>query len=164
MCYDLLEIKKDVYRYVQEKKKRKRETLILPLIIAYFSYVYTNNAGEEHEKEVLIGETDQLWPIVRHKHIAETINYVINNFNEFVRTNKAAELKNKPKEVVELKEMSEVMRTMPQFQELLNKVILFFSSFFFSLLGLFFRSTFLNSPHTHARNSTLFTSTWQINA
>ena len=105
-------------------------------------YVYTNNAGEEHEKEVLIGETDQLWPIVRHwyaeththihthphssthihthplahlrmqiphstqrthilhRHIADTIKYVIENFNEFVRTNKAAEMKNKPKEVL----------------------------------------------------------------
>lgn len=48
---------------------------------------------------MLIGETDQLWPIVRHWHIAETIQYVIQNFNEFVRTNKAAEMKNKPKEV-----------------------------------------------------------------
>lgn len=163
MCYDLLEIKKDVYRYVQEKKKRKRETLILPLIIAYFSYVYTNNAGEEHEKEVLIGETDQLWPIVRHKHIAETINYVINNFNEFVRTNKAAELKNKPKEVVELKEMSEVMRTMPQFQELLNKVILFFF-FFFLFPSWIVLSINISQLTTHTRNSTLFTSTWQINA
>lgn len=80
--------------------------------------MYTNNAGEEHEKEVLIGETDQLWPIVRHwyvnlssrvlgptsrRHIADTIKYVIENFNEFVRTNKAVEMKNKPKEVPERK-------------------------------------------------------------
>lgn len=98
-------------------------------LLTVHRYVYTNNAGEEHEKEVLIGETDQLWPIVRHwcvetdaqtttrtfasvyhtrtrcthslpRHIADTIKYVIENFNEFVRTNKAAEMKNKPKEVL----------------------------------------------------------------
>lgn len=92
MCYDLLEIKKDVYRCVAVSK-------YIMTADPTNSYVYTNNAGEEHEKEVLIGETDQLWPIVRHWHIADTIQYVISNFNEFVRTNKAAEMKTKPKEV-----------------------------------------------------------------
>jgi len=98
MVYDLLEVTKDVYKYV-----------------------YQNNANQEAEKSVLLGEIDQLWPVLRHRHIADTITYVIDSFNEFVRTNKAVQLQTKKKEVTSLKEMGDAMKAMPQFQELLNK-------------------------------------------
>jgi len=98
MIYDLLEVSKDVYKYI-----------------------FQNNAGAEQEKSVLLGEVDQLWPVLRHKHIADTIAFVIDNFNEFVRTNKAVQLQTKKKEVQSLKEMGEAMKAMPQYQELLNK-------------------------------------------
>jgi len=74
MVYDLLEVTKDVYKYV-----------------------YQNNANQEAEKSVLLGEIDQLWPVLRHRHIADTITYVIDSFNEFVRTNKAVQLQTKKK-------------------------------------------------------------------
>jgi len=77
--------------------------------------------AKKQKKSVLLGEIDQLWPVLRHKHIADTINYVIENFNEFIRTNKAVQLQTKKKEVTSLKEMGDAMKAMPQFQELLNK-------------------------------------------
>jgi hypothetical protein len=99
MVYDLLDVKNDVY-----------------------SYVYTNNANQELERKVLVGDhADLLWPDLRHRHIAETIKYVLANFNDFQRTNKAAGLQSKSKDVTSLKEMGEAMKAMPQYQEMLNK-------------------------------------------
>ena len=58
-------------------------------------------------------------------HIADTINWILDNFNEFVKENKATKLYKKEK-VNDLREMSEAMRSMPQYQEMLNKVFILF--------------------------------------
>jgi syntaxin-binding protein 1 len=112
MVYDLLEIKKDIYKYHTCAPLRSRSN--------FRRYVFENNARQEQTKEVMLGEADQLWPVLRHRHIADTINFVIENFNEFVRSNKAAAVQKK-KDVSSLKEMGDAMRAMPQYQEMLNK-------------------------------------------
>ncbi len=48
---------------------------------------------------------------------------MITNFNEFVRTNQAIAMQKKSKDVVTLKEMGDAMKAMPQYQEMLNKVL-----------------------------------------
>eukprot|EP00276_Gloeochaete_wittrockiana_P002319 CAMPEP_0184675198 /NCGR_PEP_ID=MMETSP0308-20130426/87656_1 /TAXON_ID=38269 /ORGANISM="Gloeochaete witrockiana, Strain SAG 46.84" /LENGTH=629 /DNA_ID=CAMNT_0027122881 /DNA_START=157 /DNA_END=2046 /DNA_ORIENTATION=+ len=84
-----------------------------------YKYVFKNNQGKDAEKEVILGENDQLWPTLRYMHIAETINYVIDQFNDFLKTNKATKLAGGG--VKDLAEMSNAVRELPQYRELLNK-------------------------------------------
>jgi hypothetical protein len=106
--------------------------------------VYSNYSNQEVPREVLLGESDLLWPELRHtysrshrkrnfglhrigigllfrRHIAEATKHILKNFNDFVRTSKAIEMRGKSKEATTLKEMAEAMKAMPQYQELLGK-------------------------------------------
>lgn len=96
MVYDLLEIENDIYKYN-----------------------YTSNSGAQ-KKDVILGEADVLWPSLRHMHIADAINTVIDNFNDFLKSNKATKLTN-GKQIESLKDMGEAMRAMPQYTEMLSK-------------------------------------------
>jgi syntaxin-binding protein 1 len=53
-------------------------------------------------------------------HIADTIEWVIESFNEFLKTNKATKLAG-GKQIDSLKDMSDAMRAMPQYTEMLSK-------------------------------------------
>jgi syntaxin-binding protein 1 len=83
------------------------------------------NSGDSKTKEVIIGEGDPLWVSLRHKHMAEVITYVLSAYNDFLKENKATKLYS-GKKVESLKEMADAMRSMPQYQEMLSKVILQF--------------------------------------
>jgi len=103
MVYDLLPIQNDnTYKYpitTQEGKSEKTVT-----------------------KEVLLDEHDFLWPKLRHMHIADCISRVIDDFNGFLKTNKAVSLNREAsRKVSSLKEMSKAMKDMPQFQEMFAK-------------------------------------------
>jgi syntaxin-binding protein 1 len=100
MIFDLIDIKKD----------------------CTYEYTY-NNGTKEIKKEVLLDEHDFLWPKLRHMHIADCINKVIEDFNAFLKTNKAVKLNNASKRtgVTSLKEMAAAMKEMPQFQEMFAK-------------------------------------------
>lgn len=82
-----------------------------------YSYRYTSNRGEELRKDVLLNETDPLWPTLRHMHIADCIEYLTTNFNQFLAANQSATKLNKKGAGVNLKEMSEALRGMPHYQE-----------------------------------------------
>jgi len=106
MVYDLLKVENDHYKYNT-----------------------TTNIGQSKEREVILGETDPLWPDLRHRHIADCMNNVLDGFNEFVKENKAAQLvsgvlkdaKGAQTKVDNLKEMSNAIKAMPQYQEMLDK-------------------------------------------
>jgi len=99
MIYDLIDIKKG----------------------CTYSYTY-NNGNKDVKKEVLLDEYDFLWPKLRHMHIADCINKVIDDFNAFLKTNKAVKLNNaKRTGVTSLKEMASAMKELPQFQEMFAK-------------------------------------------
>jgi len=105
MIYDLLQdnIKKDnVYKYTFTQQEGKSEKQVV--------------------KKVLLDEHDFLWPKLRHMHIADCINRVIDDFNGFLKTNKAVALNHEAmRKVTTLKEMSNAMKDMPQFQEMFAK-------------------------------------------
>jgi len=96
MVYDLLRVENDRYRYAT-----------------------TTNEGSAKNKEVILSENDPLWPVLRHMHIAETMNWILDNFNSFLKENKASNLTSK--KVQSLKDMAEAMKSMPQYQEMLGK-------------------------------------------
>eukprot|EP01087_Luapelamoeba_hula_P010389 TRINITY_DN2751_c0_g1_i1.p1 TRINITY_DN2751_c0_g1~~TRINITY_DN2751_c0_g1_i1.p1 ORF type:complete len:596 (+),score=98.55 TRINITY_DN2751_c0_g1_i1:112-1899(+) len=88
-------------------------------------YEYTfDNGGDEVVKKVLLDEHDFLWPKLRHLHIADCINRVIEDFNTFIKTNKAVKLNRGRKELTSLKQMTEAMKEMPQYQEMFAKYAL----------------------------------------
>jgi syntaxin-binding protein 1 len=87
-----------------------------------YKYKY-NNGGKDITKEVLLDEYDFLWPKLRHMHIADCINKVIDDFNAFLKTNKAVNLKSasSKKGVASLREMTAAMKELPQFQDTFAK-------------------------------------------
>ncbi|PRP79539.1 Sec1-like family protein [Planoprotostelium fungivorum] len=93
---------------------------LLPVDSDKFSYETTKNDGSTNTKQVLLSELDPLWETLRHMHIAETMNWIIDNFNSFVKDNKASKLTS-GKKVSNLKEMSDAMKAMPQYKEMLDK-------------------------------------------
>eukprot|EP01117_Protostelium_nocturnum_P003438 TRINITY_DN1446_c0_g1_i1.p1 TRINITY_DN1446_c0_g1~~TRINITY_DN1446_c0_g1_i1.p1 ORF type:complete len:630 (-),score=247.36 TRINITY_DN1446_c0_g1_i1:73-1929(-) len=79
----------------------------------------TNNASEV-EKKAPLSEMDPLWTTLRHMHIAETMTWLIGSFNDFVKENKATKLTS-GKKIENLREMSEAMKAMPMYKEMLEK-------------------------------------------
>jgi syntaxin-binding protein 1 len=88
-----------------------------------YTFASRNNKGEVGEKKATLDETDVLWPMLRHMHIADSMNWIVESFNDFLKKNKAVKFAKKSK-VQTLSEMTDAMRQMPQFQELLEKYTL----------------------------------------
>ena len=84
-----------------------------------YTHRYVSNEGKATEKEVVLNEADALWPRLRHQHVAEAIDMLIADFQEFMDQNHVAGLQKG--QVGDLKHMAEAIKNMPQYQELMAR-------------------------------------------
>ena len=93
---------------------------LLPIVGDRYTYMASTGTGKEKvEKTAFLNETDPLWARLRHLHIADAINTVLDDFNKFTKESKAAHMAKGG--VVDLKQMSDAIRSMPQYTQLLSK-------------------------------------------
>ncbi|KAH8549756.1 Sec1-like protein [Umbelopsis sp. PMI_123] len=83
-----------------------------------YSYEYVQEDGLTASKEIVLDEQDSVYTSIRHMHIANTTEKLIESFNEFIAQNKGAGGSSK---VRSLNDMKEVMANLPQFQEMKSK-------------------------------------------
>ncbi|KAH8551198.1 Sec1-like protein [Umbelopsis sp. PMI_123] len=92
-----------------------------------YNYEYGQTDGTTGSKEVILDENDTIYTSVRHLHIAETTDKLIENFNKFLQENKAALSASEgssmpPKDSARsLRDMKEMLTNLPQFQDLKAK-------------------------------------------
>lgn len=97
MLYDLLDIKDNVAEYEDEDK-----------------------SGKKIIKKSILTENDALFNKYKYKHIAEALDGIPIEFQNFVTNNSTAKLQKGALNELDLNKMSDIIKTMPQYNELLK--------------------------------------------
>ncbi|GAM19187.1 hypothetical protein SAMD00019534_023620 [Acytostelium subglobosum LB1] len=86
-----------------------------------YTYDSVTNNGVV-KKDALLNESDSFWTHLRHKHIADVSDYLKTRLDEFLQTNQVSQYSQH--NTGSLKEASDVVRNLPQYQEIMSKYAL----------------------------------------
>lgn len=103
LVYDLLDVKNDIVEYQSE-----------------------DNTGKVSKRKAVLSDKDELWSKYRNQFIGEAMINVSKEFEEFVANNKTAKTQTKRTDMsnLNLQQMSEIVKSMPMYQEVLGKYTL----------------------------------------
>ncbi len=98
MIYDLLTIKNNIFEWEEEDKK-----------------------GAKTAKKAILTDNDALFRKYQYKHIAEALDGIPAEFQRFISENTTAKMQQGIVSGVDLHKMSEIIKSLPQYNELLGK-------------------------------------------
>jgi syntaxin-binding protein 1 len=82
----------------------------------YYKTIINEGAAEEKEKEMEIGEKDEIWVKNRHMHMKDTIERLMGDFQKFLDEN--PHFTSKSGDATSLNAIKDMLAGLPQFQEL----------------------------------------------
>ncbi|KAG1437371.1 hypothetical protein G6F56_013140 [Rhizopus delemar] len=88
-----------------------------------YTYEFNQADGSLGSKDVLLDEEDEVYRSVRHMHIAQCSDHLIENFNQFLAENKVAGERETKSAAKNLKEMKNLLTNLPQFQDMKSKTL-----------------------------------------
>lgn len=82
-----------------------------------YEYKYTQEDGTTQDQEVTLVETDPVYTAIRHQHIANTTQKLIDDFNTFLKENNISNTGG-PTTIGSLNDMKNMISNLPQYQEM----------------------------------------------
>lgn len=82
----------------------------------YYKTIINEGTAEETEKEMEIGEKDEIWVKNRHMHMKDTIEKLMSDFQKFIDEN--PHFTNQSGDATSLNAIKDMLAGLPQFQEL----------------------------------------------
>ncbi|CAD6504810.1 BgTH12-00313 [Blumeria graminis f. sp. triticale] len=92
---------------------------LLPMIERdkiYYRTIVNKGDADEEDKEMEIGEKDKIWVENRHRHMKDTIQKLMNDFQKFIDDN--AHFTNPEEDGTSINAIKDMLAGLPQFQEL----------------------------------------------
>ncbi|KAI9243576.1 Sec1-like protein [Sporodiniella umbellata] len=86
-----------------------------------YTYHFHQSDGTLESQEVTLDEEDSVYQSVRHMHIAQCSDHLIENFNQFLADNKVSGERENKSTAKNLKEMKQMLTNLPQFQNMKSK-------------------------------------------
>ncbi|GAW81886.1 syntaxin binding protein [Plasmodium gonderi] len=130
LCYDILQIK--TYHEVSEEEghmeneenetrygHKKQRNVNIGEGAHCVSFEITNNDQRKEEKKAILSEDDSLWFKYRHAHIQEVNEMIKNEISSF--TEKNALVKIKKKNVLNPNEALHALRSLPQYETMIEQ-------------------------------------------
>ena len=82
----------------------------------YYKTIVNEGAADQQEKEMEIGEKDKIWVENRHRHMKDTIEKLMGDFQKFIDEN--PHFTNSQEDATSLNAIKAMLAGLPQFQEL----------------------------------------------
>ena len=126
---------------------------VTPCCLSLSRYQFQSSLGHFETKEAILTDSDSVWTDVRHMHMRDAIDKLMADFNGFLKEHGGFSAK---QGAVTLNDMKDMLASLPQYQEMREKVRLSASACDVLLVACFADSLALLQRPLSSR----FTSVW----